>query len=378
MNKKLFLALLLIPLTVMMGCKKDQDAEPVDPQKQDTTHINPDPAPFVPAPVGSYAKGADVSWITELEQYPYGKSFKDVDGTKTELMQLLRNNGCNSIRLRVWVDPSVEQNGYCDKADVIKKAKRAADLGLRVMIDFHYSDTWCDPGNQAIPASWANKSIDEVCTLLATYTKDVLQGIKDAGITPEWVQVGNETHTGMCWPLGEINTQTGDQTIAWANYGRLVGTGYDAVKEVLPEAIVIVHFANAYKDYSGLYQKLKDNGGKWDMIGLSHYPMNIKNVGWANANTYARNNIKKYHETFNCDVMLVEFGTKADDDNAKNVVTDLRSKIDDLSYMKGIFYWEPEIYWYGSATSGWYWHGYEMGAFTKNAQPNDALLQLWK
>ena len=362
--------LLAIPLFFFVfatGCKNESSQEP-----ESTTPVTPQPST-----VGSYAKGADVSWITELERYAYGKAFKDVNGNKKELMTILQEIGCNSIRLRVWVDPSNTQGGFCDKKDVVTKAKRAAALGLRVMIDFHYSDTWCDPANQSIPASWANKSIDEVCTLLAGHTKDVLQAVKDAGVTPEWVQVGNETHTGMCWPLGQINDNS--NTEAWANYGKMVAAGYDAVKEVLPDAQVIVHFASAYKDYSSIYKTLKENGGKWDIIGLSHYPMDIKNVTWKNANTSALNNIKKYHQTFNCPVMIVEIGTKAADDQidtAIEAMADIREKTDPLDYFQGIFYWEPEIYYYKA--KGWYWHGYEMGAFTSEAKPNNALIELWK
>jgi arabinogalactan endo-1,4-beta-galactosidase len=175
-----------------------------------------DPTPL-PA---SFVKGADVSWLTEMEAA--GKMFYNAAGTQLECMQLLKTLGVNSIRLRVWVNPS---GGWCNTADVVAKAIRAKNLGLRIMIDFHYSDSWADPGQQTKPAAWASLDLAGLQQAVYDHTFQVLTTLKTNGVTPEWVQVGNETNDGMLWPTGKASTNM-------ANFALLVNKGYDAVKAV--------------------------------------------------------------------------------------------------------------------------------------------------
>lgn len=108
----------------------------------------------------------------------------------------MKELGLDAIRLRVWVNPS---DGWCNKEDVVKKAKKAAELNMDVMIDFHYSDIWADPGKQFKPAAWENLGLTELKQAIANHTKDVLNALKSAGVTPKWVQVGNEIRPGMLW-----------------------------------------------------------------------------------------------------------------------------------------------------------------------------------
>ena len=119
--------------------------------------------------MSGFAKGADVSWLTEMEKD--GVKFYNQNGKATECMKLLREEGTNSIRLRVWVNP---EGGWCGKDDVIAKAWRAQQLGFRLMIDFHYSDTWADPGNQKVPAAWQGYTAEQMKQAVADHTKDVL------------------------------------------------------------------------------------------------------------------------------------------------------------------------------------------------------------
>ena len=142
--------------------------------------------------ISTFAKGADVSWITEMEAS--GKKFYNASGTAMEGMALLKSLGMNAVRLRVWVNPS---DGWCNKADLLVKAKRAKSLNMRIMIDFHYSDSWADPGKQTKPAAWTSYNLSELKTAVADHTKDVLNELKSNSITPEWVQVGNETGNGI-------------------------------------------------------------------------------------------------------------------------------------------------------------------------------------
>ena len=149
--------------------------------------------PETPSTV-TFAKGADISWVTEMEAA--GEKFYNRDGVETDCFQLMKELGMNAIRLRVWVNP---ENGWSGKADVVAKAKRAQAQGMDLMIDFHYSDSWADPGQQFKPAAWKGLPLNDLKAAIANHTTDVLQALKAEGITPKWVQVGNEIRPGMLW-----------------------------------------------------------------------------------------------------------------------------------------------------------------------------------
>lgn len=334
--------------------------------------------PYTPAPIGSYAKGADISWLTEQEAD--GVLFYDSLGNVTECMRLLRDNGMNSVRLRVWVNHST---GWCNLPDVLTKAQRAAALRLRIMIDFHYSDYFADPSKQNTPAAWQDYDIDQLTQAVTDHTTEVLTALREAGITPEWIQVGNETRCGMLWDTGRLWNDKGDLPNGWKNYARLTTAGYDACKQIFPDASVIVHIDNAYEDNNWFFRKLRQNGGKFDMIGLSHYPMMKKWTGkdWQETNQLAANNIQRLYNEFHCPVMIVEIGTlSAQPSTDVQVMEDMRQRTDGMEYMKGIFYWEPQVYnqWRPQEYVSLGWEAYNMGAFTSQGQPNEALKALWK
>ena len=356
MKKCLFLFSLLL---VFFSCN-----QPIDDY--------PDPV------VGSYAYGADCSWITEQEND--GVLFYDSLGQAADGLRVMREAGMNSVRLRVWVNHST---GWCNKEDVIIKAKRAVALKLRVMIDFHYSDFFADPSRQNIPVDWANYDLAQMKQAVADHTTDVLSALKAEGVTPEWIQVGNETRNGMLWPMGQLWNTNGDIPNGWKNYAELTTAGYDACKAIFPDVLVIVHIDNAYENNNWFFRKLKQNGGKFDMIGLSHYPMMKQWSGkdWDEMNSLATANIKLLHGEFNCPVMIVEIGTMASSEaKAMEVIEDFRLRVDTLDYMKGIFYWEPQVYnnWRPKEYIELGWGAYNMGAFTSKGQPNNALKTLWK
>ncbi len=329
--------------------------------------------------IGSYAYGADCSWITEQEAD--GVLFYDSLGQAADGMLVMREAGMNSVRLRVWVN---HETGWCNKEDVIVKAKRAAALKMRVMIDFHYSDFFADPGRQNIPVAWKDYSLEQVKNAITNHTVDVLTSLKEEGVVPEWVQVGNETTNGMLWPLGQLWKNNGDENLqGWQNYADFLTVGYEACKSVFPETMVIVHVDNAYQDKNWYFRKLKHYGAKYDMIGLSHYPMMSQWSGlpWEEMNKKAAQNIKLLYAEFKCPIMVVEIGTLASAENiAVEVINDFRQRVDTLDYMKGIFYWEPQVYnnWRPQEYIPLGWGSYNMGAFTKTGQANAALKALWK
>lgn len=320
---------------------------------------------YIPDPVGSYARGADCSWLTEQEQD--GVLFADSLGRETECMRLMRNYGINAVRLRVWVNHAT---GWCNKEDVLVKAKRAHDLKLRIMIDFHYSDYFADPSTQTKPTAWQNYTLDQLCKAVADHTTDVLNALSAQGITPEWVQVGNETTNGMLWPTGQLWSADGDMPDGWKNYALLERAGYDAIKAVFPDTKVVVHIDNAYKNNNWFYQRLLQNGGRFDIIGLSHYPMKYEwsGLSWQEMNAAAIRNMALLHSEFNVPVMLAEIGTlgtSAQENTAAQVMSGLLTELKKNEWFAGVFYWEPQIFndWRPKEYIPAGWSAYDMGAF---------------
>lgn len=211
---------------------------------------------------GTFWLGADISGTTALEAH--GGQLYNSSGEPRENTQLMKELGLNAVRLRAWVNP---KDGFCRPDDVLLMASRAKALGMEVMIDFHYSGWWADPGQQNIPAAWKDMSYDEMRQALAEHTRSTLLLLKTNGINVRWVQVGNETTNGFLWPMGRAQENM-------AQYAGLTQAGYEAVKQVFPEAQVIIHLDQARdaKRYDFIFDGLKANGAKWDIIGMSVYP----------------------------------------------------------------------------------------------------------
>ena len=144
-----------------------------------------------------FVKGADVGFLAGQERR--GQKFYDTQGNQRECLELLKNDyQISAIRLRVWVDPF---DGSCSKEEVLAMALRAKELGMEVMINFHYSDWWADPAKQPIPKSWLGHSFEEMKQDLRNHTIEVLSLLKSHDVEPRWVQVGNETANGMLWSV---------------------------------------------------------------------------------------------------------------------------------------------------------------------------------
>lgn len=313
--------------------------------------------PFTPVlPIAdSFVKGADISWITQMEAA--GIKFYNSTGATQEGMALLKSVGINTIRLRVWVNPA---DGYNNTADVVAKAVRAKNLGMRILIDFHYSDTWADPGKQTKPTAWAMEDFATLKTSLASHTTAVLTALHDNNVLPEWVQVGNETNNGMLWPEGRASTNM-------ANFAQMISAGFDAVKAVFPAAKVIVHISNGYDNslFRWMFDGLKANGAKYDVIGMSMYPTT---TNWKTYNTQCYANMNDMVSRYGKEVMIVEAGMSWDDATDCNAfLTDLIAKTKAVTGNKGlgVLYWEPE------ACNNW--QGYSLGAFDNSGKPTEAM-----
>lgn len=350
--KHLFLSGLL--LLGAAACNDDNDA-PVFPE---------DPV----YDMSGFAKGADVSWLTQMEAS--GVRFYTADGRDTECMTLLRDLGFNAIRLRVWVNP---EDGWCNREDVLAKAWRAHQLGYRLMIDFHYSDTWADPSAQYKPAAWQGLTLDELHAAIRAHTLDVLEALKAQGITPEWVQVGNETGPGMLWDTDRAlsgatyDVQANGLTYPanTENFAAFVETGSRAVKEVFPESKVIVHLQSGDDNslFRWVFDILRDNGTDYDVVGMSLYP---DADNWQEMVADCVANMEDMAARYGKEVMVCEVGMNWDEaDVSLACLTELLARCRELPACLGVFYWEPQSY------AGW--NGYFKGAFDDSGRPTIAL-----
>lgn len=317
--------------------------------------INPTPIVTPLDTLKEFYKGADIGWLTEMEAA--GLKFYTAAGTQQEGMALLKSLGMNSIRLRVWVNPA---DGWCNTADVVNKALRAKALGMKIMIDFHYSDSWADPGKQTKPAAWVGQDFTTLKQSVSTHTFTVLNTLKTNGIIPAWVQVGNETNDGMLWPDGRASANMN-------NFAQLVNAGYDAVKSIDTSIKVIVHISNGYDNglFRWMFDGLKKNGAKWDIIGMSLYP---NSSDWTTLNSQCLTNMNDMAARYNTDVMVVEIGMSFTEATATNsFITDLITKVKSVNNNRGrgVFYWEPECFNH--------WKAYTLGAFDNTGKPTTAL-----
>ena len=318
---------------------------------------SPDPGTDPGLAGGEFAKGADVSWLTEMESD--GCKFYARSGGEMDCLALLRELGVNAVRLRVWVDPA---GGWCGKEDVVAKACRAKAWGMRVMIDFHYSDSWADPGKQNKPAAWKDLSFSQLRQAVTDHTTTVLTALRDAGVTPEWIQIGNETTGGMLWPDGQNYTDLG-----FSRYVQLHNAGYSAAKDVFPHAAVVIHVDNG-QDAATLdwfFRNCAQHGARYDLIGLSLYP----DAGaWRQYTQQFMANVNSLYLKYEKACILCEVGMNWMEEVACNsfLTALIAASQDELAgRFLGIFYWEPEGYQA--------WSGYGKSAFDNGGHPTMAL-----
>jgi arabinogalactan endo-1,4-beta-galactosidase len=299
-------------------------------------------------------RGADVSWLPRMEAA--GMRFYDDNGVQKDALQILKEHNVNAIRLRTFVNPSSDNcSGHNNKAELVAMARRAKDMGFRILIDFHYSDSWADPGKQNKPAAWASLSFEALMTQVYNYTLDVMNTLKAAGINPDWVQVGNETNNGMLW-------ETGRASANMRNFAWLVNSGYDAVKASTGSP-VIVHISNGYDNslFRWIFDGLTNNGGKFDIIGMSLYP---STSDWQTLNNQTLSNMNDMRSRYGKPTMIVEVGMDASaGSTARSFIVDLMNKVNSAQGM-GVFYWEPQAY---------NWCGYSKGAWNTNGRPTVAI-----
>lgn len=344
------------------GTTSGSTAEVIDKAEVDTSWINAGSAAieseiFVDKIDGlseDFIRGVDVSSVIALENA--GVKFYNENGEEQDIFLTLAESGVNYIRVRIWNDPyDADGNGYGggdnDLAKAVEIGKRATKYGMKLLVDFHYSDFWADPNKQQVPKAWAEMTYEEKSAALYEFTKDSTDTLLAAGIDVGMVQIGNETTTGMC---GETN---------WMKVAKLIGEGCRAVRECDASILIAVHFTNPEKE--GNYEKyakiLENYEVDYDVFASSYYPY------WHGSLENLTSVLSYISTTFNKKVMVAETSyayTDGDGDDhgnsigeydgsyAKDYPTTVQGQARALADVMqavanvgdaglGVFYWEP-------------------------------------
>jgi len=309
---------------------------------------------------GQFVKGADVGWLQQMEATGY--KFYDSTGVQKDCLQILKDHGINTVRFRVWVNPSSDSiNGHCSKKEVAGMAVRAKNMGMRILIDFHYSDSWADPSKQNKPAAWANDTFTQLMTDLYNHTYQVLDTLKSIGATPAWVQIGNEITGGMLWPDGSTSN--------WAQLAQLLNKGYDATKAVDSTIKVIIHLdqGNDNSRFRTFFDNATSYNVRYDVIGASYYPYWLGTDYTVTINDLGTN-LNDMVSRYGKEVMVVETGGDYTQvQNTYDMLVAVLNKVKAVPNSKGlgVIYWEPE----GEKS----WSGYQLSCWGPDGKPTAAL-----
>lgn len=300
-----------------------------------------------------FIKGVDISSIISLENS--GVEFYNENGEVQDIFTTVHEAGVNYVRVRIWNDPfDTAGKGYGggnnDLATAIEIGKRATANGMKLLVDFHYSDFWADPAKQHTPKAWANLSLEDKKTALYEYTKVSLQALVDAGIDIGMVQVGNETNGQF---VGESN---------WTKMSQLFNEGSKAIREIDPNILVALHFTNPESAgrYATIAKNLQDNNVDYDVFASSYYPF------WHGTLSNLTSVLKQVADTYGKKVMVAETSyayTAEDGDGHGNTApqssgqtlnypisvqgqaNSVRDVIEAVANVGkagiGVFYWEP-------------------------------------
>jgi beta-galactosidase len=271
--------------------------------------------------------GADISFLPQLE----ARNIKFSDkGVQKDAIQILKDHGFNYVRLRLFNEPARDsgyspKQGYCDLPHTLAMAKRVKAAGMKILLDFHYSDYWADPEKQYKPAAWKGQSFPQLKNSLYTYTRSVIKALKDQGTTPDMVQIGNEINHGIVWPEGHVSNLD--------SLTQLLKAGTDATLEVDPSIQMMLHIAlGGQADESNFFvDEMLARGVYFDVIGQSYYPK------WHGTLSDLENNLTNLSNKYG-DVILVEY-------------SQLKKEVNEIAFNlpngrgKGTCIWEPLNTW---------------------------------
>jgi arabinogalactan endo-1,4-beta-galactosidase len=292
-----------------------------------------------------YAIGADLSFLKQAEEH--GAVFKDDNQAKPGL-QIFKDHGYNWIRLRLFHTPTQLPN---DLKYTISLAKSAKAMGFQFLLDYHYSDTWADPGKQFIPKAWEAMSHAEMVEALFQYTRDTIASLREAGVLPDMVQIGNEITNGMLWPDAKL-PQNWDH---FADFIQAGIAGVEAGKGNQPRPRIMIHIdkGGSWKATKAFFDKLNTYHVNYDVIGQSYYPW------WHGSLNDLRENLIETAREYHKDIMVVEAAYNWTPGNYRNKPAPFpespegqRQFLDEVNRVVqetpdgrgiGVFWWEPAV-----------------------------------
>ena len=323
--------------------------------------------------------GGDISLLSKYEEN--GAKYMDKDGKSiTDVLAFLKEQGLNTMRVRLFVDPSKAPSdhkgqGVCQDLEYVKKlGKKIKDTGLKFMLDFHYSDTWADPGKQGIPASWSEVNTP-VYEYIYEYTKASLNTLTEYGATPDFIQIGNEISFGMLWDVCKVSANSAWNAYLdtnWDHFSTALKNASKACREKCPQAKIIIHTEQCANNPTldvAFFNRVKSYEVDYDIIGVSYYPYFKGKISNLN------NGLTKLEASFpEKTIMVVETGcayhyTVGDKDKQyypltyegqKQFTEELITMLNKHQNVKGLFWWFLEANEYGldwstmRVTDGWY------------------------
>lgn len=315
--------------------------------------------------------GGDISLLPKYEEA--GVVYKDKEGqTVSDVLAFFRQQGQNAMRVRLFVSPDGSDKAVCQDLDYVKAlGKRIKDAGLKLMLDFHYSDTWADPAKQWTPAVWQNLNNDQLQDKIYEYTKDCLQQMKAAGAEPDFIQTGNEISYGMLWGKSGTTANrcyTNSSDANWNRFLSLLKKAGQACREECPQARIIIHSERVPKPdvLTDFFDRMKAGGIDYDIIGLSYYPAFHGSLSTLETALTALER-KQYGK----DMMIVETGysyawalggTEYDytktypysEEGQRQFTADFVAKLKNHPGVKGLFWWWPEDNGNKQVTNNWW------------------------
>lgn len=249
-----------------------------------------------------YVKGMDLSTLLELDRL--GAKYYD-EGNERDILDIMKDYDVDTIRLRIWNDPWGKDHesygaGENDVPTTLEIAKRVSEKGFGVLMNFHYSDFWADPGKQIKPKAWEGMTVAELTQAVYDFTFDTMELFKKEGVNITMVQVGNELSNGLLWPEGKIDVDAGIGE--YDNIAKFVSAGIRAVRKSNPDIPVMIHLDNGGNNE--LYRRWFDNyvarGEDFDLIGLSYYPF------WHGTMDQLMNNMNDIAERYHKDLIIAE------------------------------------------------------------------------
>jgi arabinogalactan endo-1,4-beta-galactosidase len=282
------------------------------------------------AQAASFVNGADISWAQQMTANGY--TWKNASGTTQNLYTILAGYGISAVRLRTWVNPSSDPvNGHCSITETATMAAQAKAAGMSVLLDFHFGDTWNSVGTQNPPAAWASMTYSQMQTAMYNYVYHSMNVMKANGVSPEWVQIGNEINSGICHPIGSVSNG--------AQMTGLLNAAHDMVKEVSPNSIVCIHLAQPqnYSSMQTFFSAYSGNGGKWDMSVFSSY-------GSASVAAGIVANMAEISNAYGKPFMQAEFGGSSSSPGSTEKTLEAYITALKANGGLGLFYWEPEVY----------------------------------